>query len=406
MLLSGGYMKIVHIITRFIRGGADENTLYSCNGQAEQGHEVYLMYGRENHADILGRLHPDVRPICIDALVREVSPVKDLQALLDMGLRLRKIRPDIVHTHTSKAGFVGRLAAMFSQSPIIVHGVHILPFLNVGPMERRIYLACEKMLSPVTDAFVDVSAGMKTECLVNRIGDEDRHHVIPSGMDVAAFQQAQPLSEAELALMAEAPVMGWADAQLMLMVAAFEERKRHVEFLDIFARIVAANPRACLLLAGAGPLEPAIRARIDALGLAGHVRVIGFRKDIARWIKTAQLCILSSEREGLPRVIVQYALGGKPIIATDLPGIDFIVQNDVTGFRVDTVEAMERPINLVLSHEPTSERLEQGVRGIDLSPWSVSSMNERLEALYADLWDRKIGPRQNGAEAFPAVRQA
>lgn len=396
ILYDGGCMKIVHIITRFIRGGADENTLYSCNGQAELGHEVHLMYGRENHADILGRLHPAVRLISIDSLVREVSPVKDLQALLDIGLRLRKIRPDIVHTHTSKAGFVGRLAAMMSHAPIIVHGVHILPFLNVGPWERRIYLACEKLLSPKTDAFVDVSAGMKTACLLNQIGDEGRHHVIPSGMDVTAFQQATALSEQELDAACAAPTMGWANAQIMLMVAAFEGRKRQIEFLDIFARIVDANPRACLLLAGAGPLEDDIRAKIAELDLEGHVRVIGFRSDIARWIKTAQLCILSSEREGLPRVIVQYALGGKPIVATDLPGIDFIVQNDITGYRVDTVQDMEKPISLLLDHGPTFERLEQGVRNIDLSPWSVSSMNEKLEALYADLWQRKNGGRSGG----------
>lgn len=384
-------MKIVHIITRFIRGGADENTLYSCNGQARLGHEVYLLYGRESHADILGQLHPDVQLIRIESLVREINPLKDLRALFDIHSHLMNIRPDVVHTHTSKAGIIGRIAAKTSRSPIIIHGVHILPFLNVKPIEKLTYLACEKMLSPVTDAFVDVSTGMRKECLANLIGNDNNHFVIPSGMDVTHFQMAQPITLKELEESVPEPVMRWTHAKLILMVAAFEERKRHMEFLDVFARIVQSNPDACLLLAGAGPLESAILAKVEALGLTGHVRVIGFRSDVARWIKTAQFCILSSEREGLPRVVVQYALGGKPIIATDLPGIDFIVQNDVTGFRVNSVEEMEEPITRLLNDSAISIRLETGVSHVDLSPWSISYMNEKLEDLYVNLWARKIG---------------
>ncbi|WP_242130239.1 glycosyltransferase [Sphingobium sp. Sx8-8] len=387
-------MKIVHIITRFIRGGADENTLYSCNGQAALGHDVYLLYGRENHVDILNRLHPDVKPICVQSLVRQISPLNDFRALLDIHFHLSRISPDIVHTHTSKAGFVGRVAAKTSRSPIIIHGVHILPFLNVKPLQKLAYLACEKILSPLTDAFVDVSAGMKKECLAKQIGKDNNHFVIPSGMDVNLFRNAKPITLTELKNAAPEPVMGWANARLILMVAAFEERKRQLEFLEVFVRIVRANPEACLVLAGSGPLESAIATKIETLGLTGHVRIIGFRSDIARWIKTAQFCILSSEREGLPRVVVQYALGGKPIIATDLPGIDFIVQNNVTGYRVKSVAEMEAPIHHLLNDSGASMQLETGISNVDLSPWSISHMNEKLEELYVSLWSRKIGIRR------------
>ena len=384
-------MKIVHIITRFIRGGADENTLYSCNGQAELGHDVYLLYGRESHTDILNRLHPHVKLICVKSLVRQISPLNDFRALLDIHFHLIKIRPDIVHTHTSKAGFIGRAAAKTARSPIIIHGVHILPFLNVKPLQKLTYLACEKILSPMTDAFVDVSAGMKKECLAQQIGNDNNHFVIPSGMDVNLFQNAKAISLGELKEAFPEPVMGWANAKLILMAAAFEERKRHLDFLDVFARIVRSNPEACLLLAGSGPLESEIAKKVESLGLAGHVRILGFRSDVSRWIKTAQFCILSSEREGLPRVVVQYALGGKPIIATDLPGIEFIVQNNVTGFRVSAVEEMEAPIHHLLNDSAISTKLETGVSDVDLSPWSISYMNEKLEELYVNLWSRKIG---------------
>lgn len=378
-------MKIVHIITRFIRGGADENTLLSCNAQAEAGHEVHLVYGSEFHRDILEKLHPNVKRHYLASLVRPLRPVADLRATWALYRLCRSLRPDIVHTHTSKAGFSGRVAAWAARVPVVIHGVHILPFLNVGAVERLVYLVAEKLLVPVTDAFVDVSEGMKQECIRHGIGGEAKHLVVASGMDTDKFRRAAPVSGEEFADLRPPLLSSWDEGEVILMAAAFEERKRQLAFLDAFVKIAAARPRAVLLFAGDGPMRGEIEARIGALGLRDRVSIIGFREDVERWMKRADLCVLSSEREGLPRVVVQYALAGRPIVATHLPGIEAIVRPGVTGFLTDRVEDMVQPVVEILSDAALARQLQEGIGTLDLAPWDSRTMGAQLESLYRTL---------------------
>ena len=158
-------LTIAHVITRFIRGGADENTRLSCNAQAAAGHRVALIFGREAHEEMLAALDPRVERIRIDALVRRIDPVCDALTLMSLVRTLRDLKPDIVHTHTSKAGILGRLAGRIARAKAIVHGVHILPFLNVRRFKRWVFLAVERLTAPLTDAFVSVSPKMQECCL-------------------------------------------------------------------------------------------------------------------------------------------------------------------------------------------------------------------------------------------------
>ena len=186
-------LRIAHVITRLIQGGADENTLLSCNGQAALGHEVHLIFGAEVSPAMVGRLHPLVRPHQISDLWRAVAPVRDARATWSLAALLRRVRPQILHTHTSKAGAVGRVAARLAGIPGVVHGIHILPFLNVGRAERAAYLATERLLAPVTDKFVSVSRGMLDSAVAHGIGPARKHVVIPSGMDLDQFRRATPV---------------------------------------------------------------------------------------------------------------------------------------------------------------------------------------------------------------------
>lgn len=372
----------MHVITRFIRGGADENTLISCNAQAEAGHDVILVYGEEFHPDILAKLHPAVRQIHMPEMVRALAPTSDLKATFAIRELCRSLRPDIVHTHTSKAGFVGRAGAWLAKVPVIIHGVHILPFLNVGRAQKLIYLAAEKMLVPVTHAFVDVSEGMRLECLKHGIGTEKNHLVVASGMDVAAFQHARPIGADEFPELLPAAVSSWDEAEVIVMAAAFEDRKRQPAFIAAFAKVAAARPKAVLLLAGAGPLHPEIEAAIAAHGLENRVRIIGFRADIARWMRLADICALSSEREGLPRVIVQYVLAGRPVVATYLPGVEAVVHDGKTGYLVAAVSDMAEPIVALLSDDKLRHQFAAAAAALDLSAWGAQHMAAQLETLY------------------------
>jgi glycosyltransferase involved in cell wall biosynthesis len=377
-------MRIAHIITRLIQGGADENTLLSCNGQAALGHEVHLIFGAETSPAMIGRLHPLVRPHQVADLGRAVAPVRDVRATASLTALLRRVKPQILHTHTSKAGVVGRVAASLAGTPGIVHGIHILPFLNVGRTERVAYLAAERLLASVTDAFVSVSRGMQELALAHGIGPARKHVVVPSGMDLDRFRQASPVSDQDLAAAFGCDPNIAARLKLVVMVAALEPRKRVALFLDAFARVVASEPRAVLAVLGEGPEQNAIRDRATALGLEDRVALLGFRTDVERWIARADLCVLSSEREGLPRAVVQYVLAARPAVVTALPGIDGLIQDGRNGFLVPVahVDRMAQPMARVLADRPLARAMAEASRGIDLSPWSTGHMVDRLEDVY------------------------
>lgn len=375
-------MKIVHTITRFVRGGADENTLLTCNHQAEEGHRVALVFGHESHPDILAKLHPAVKQVRIAAMGRAIHPLNDARALLAMIRFMRDFAPDVVHTHTSKAGILGRAAAVLAKVPVIVHGVHILPFLGVGPTATKAYRAIEQVIARKTDFFIDVSEGMRTASIENGVGAAANHVVIPSGMEVGKFRAARPFTpdelKAELGL-AEPP------EQLIVSAAVLEPRKRHLEFLDAMAQVVAAHPDAHLAITGDGPLANAIRAKASQLGIANNVHLLGFRTDVERWMKSADVCTLASEREGLPRTVIQYVICGKPVVASHLPGIDAVVTDGENGIVVASPALMAAPIAAILGDEDLAGRMAAASAARDLSAWDARAMVRAIDRVYADV---------------------
>ena len=377
-------MRIAHIITRLIRGGADENTLLSCNGQAEMGHEVHLIYGIEASDAMVCRLHPAVTPHQIRALRRPLAPIGDAWAAFATTTLLRRIKPEIVHTHTSKAGAIGRVAARMASTPGVVHGIHILPFVNVGRAEQLAYLTAERLLAPVTDAFINVSRGMMETALANGIGPAPKHSVVPSGMDLKQFREALPIDDEEIGSAFGCSSRDASRLKLLVMIAALEPRKRVIEFLDVFARVAESEPSAALAVLGEGRDRNGILARVSEMGLHGKVALPGFRTDVERWVARADVCVLASEREGLPRAVVQYVLAGRPVVSTALPGLEEIVKSGISGFLVptDCLPEMAPPICALLANPHLAMSMSREAKSLDLSRWSTRHMVDRLEDIY------------------------
>lgn len=389
-------MRIVHIITCLLRAGSEENTIATCNAQAARGHEVWLVYGREVDPATLAMVGEGVATVHISSLLREVRPRKDLAALRDLTRIIRKIVPDVVHTHASKAGFVGRLAARRAGVPIILHGVHILPFLNVSRPKRLLYLSIEKLVAPFTDAFIAVSQGMRDANLAAGLGSVETNHVVYSGMDLIRFRTATPTDCSP-------------EGRMIAMVAALEPRKRHSEFLDVFADLVARHQDLCLCLFGQGECEQMLREKAIALGLSEKVHFLGFRSDIERWMAAAEICVLPSMREGLPRVVVQYAAVGRPVVVTRLPGIEEIVEDGHNGFVVEAVEDMALPLDRLLRDSALAERMAAAAQHRDLSQWSLDRMEPDIERIMVEIGVRKglITWHGDGAtrRAYPSQRE-
>lgn len=388
--LVGGDVKIIHVITRFVRGGADENTLLSCNAQAAAGEVVYLVHGNAFSAEMLSRLDDRVSVCCVPNLRRSISPLDDVRALTSLLALYRQVAPDVVHTHTSKAGVLGRLAAWIAGAPVVIHGVHILPFDNVSAIERATYLAMERALAPATHAFVNVSEGMRDLGLRYGVGRSDRHFVVPSGMDTARFRNARPFAEGELT----ERLPGLCEGPLLLLTAALEPRKRQYEFLDVLRRVRARVPNAQLVLLGEGHDETRLRERAEDLGIGQGVWFAGYSDEVHRWIASAAVCVFASEREGLPRAVIQYVLGGRPVVSTRLPGIEAVIEDGEGGrlVPVDRLSDMVDPIVSILKDQVVAERMAAAARARDLSAWDQAAMATGLAAIYAGLRATRTQP--------------
>jgi glycosyltransferase involved in cell wall biosynthesis len=392
-------LRIAHVITRLINGGADENTVISCNQAARSGHHVILVHGAQTRPEILATVDERVEIVELPSLVRPIAPLGDMKALGDLMRTFRRLRPDVVHTHTSKAGILGRLAARAASVPVVVHGVHIAPFVNVGQLETFAYLRAERAVQGMTHAFIDVSPGLRDLCIKAGIGAPDRHHVVESGFELSRFRAAvQP--------------EGWRDLlrlephdprpPVVLMLAVFEARKRHLEFLERLPGIVARFPEVRFVLAGDGTLRDAIDARIKTLGIERNVVLTGFHPHPEQLIALADICLLASAREGLPRVLMQYLAGGKPVIATDLPCIDEVLRHEVNGLvvRSDDLDGLADAVAALLDDPARRARLARGATTTELSEWDMARMGERLEAVYAEVI------REQGGQRLPAAREA
>jgi len=375
---------IAHVITRLLRAGAEENTIETCIAQAKAGHQVVLIHGNEWNRSQAARCKSAIQLIEIPQLVHSINPRRDFQAVRAMRAAFRQLRPVVVHTHQSKAGIIGRLAARLARVPVIVHGVHIVPFASVGLVQRMVYVTAERALAGSTDAFINVSEGTRKLYLQHAVGRPEQHFVAHSGFDIERFQQASPPPD-------------WRDlcglnAQenkppVVLMLAALEQRKRHIPFLECMHWIIQRVPNVKVLLAGEGPMRGAIEDAIGRLGLQNNVRLLGYNAFPERLIALADLVVLTSLREGLPRVIVQSLAGGTPVVTTALPGVEELVEDGVNGL-ITPAEDLSHTAEAMADLLSDSERLahmQARARQTDVSTWNVDVMCTTVSGIYQRL---------------------
>lgn len=374
-------MHIVHLLTRLLRAGSEENTLETCRWQIAQGHRVSLIHGAAPDPYWEDHLPRGLTRIALPEMVHPVQPLQDIRAILRLRQLYAALQPDVIHTHQSKAGILGRLAARAVPEAVVAHGVHIIPFEGVTPAKRAIYLAAERLAARQTDVFIGVSEAVGRAYVSAGIARRGRVHCVRSGMDIARFRRpALPADWRDLL----GVTGGNARPRVVLMMAAFERRKRHVPFLRAFARRADRLPELKLLLAGAGPEEPRVRAEVARLGLQDKVVFCGHRPDPEALFALADLSILTSVREGLPRVAVQSMAAGCPMVMQDLPGIEEIIDHGRNGLVADggDMDDAVRRMSELLQDDRRLERLRRGALATDVSAWTLDALGRRTTALY------------------------
>lgn len=374
-------MIIVHILTRLLKAGSEENTIATCDAQRRAGHDVYLVHGHDFDPAVAKRASAVAELIKVDSIVHPISPINDVKASLEISRILKDLRADVVHTHQSKAGIVGRVGAALAGVPLIVHGVHILPFENVGKATELIYVTVERICARFTHVFISVSPSVRDSCLARAIGSPDQHFVAYSGMDVDRFVKAELPDDWR-----DVINVGPAAPRLptALMLAAFEPRKRHLDFVKALPEAFGDDKNWRVVFAGQGETLSEVKQEVERLGLTEQVRFAGFRSDPEKLLALSDVGVLTSSREGLPRVLVQYAAAGLPAVATHIAGIEDILVDGVNGVvvPVDEVPKAAKAVAALLKDEAMRGKLAAGAQAVDVSSWRFDSMAQSIAQAY------------------------
>lgn len=385
-------MKIIHVITRLIIGGAQENTLLTVDGlHHRHGDDVTLITGPAEgpEGDLFDRARSrGLRVEVMPELVRAVRPATDLAAYRKLKARIRAIRPEVVHTHSSKAGIVGRAAAWKEKVPAVVHTIHGLPF---GPSETRaknlLYLALERWAARRCHAIVGVCDAMAEQALAAGVGRPDQYLTVYSGMDVDAFLRPARSREdvrRELGLEEAHVAFG--------TVARLFERKGHDDILAVAPKVLAANPNVRFVFIGDGILRERLRADADRLGVGHAVTFTGLVPPdrIPELLNGLDAVVHPSLREGLARVLPQALLVGRPVISYDVDGAREVVLPE-TGvlLRPRDLDGLQGAILLLAADAGLRDLMGREGRRRFAHQFREETMTDRLRELYVQLLGRE-----------------
>jgi len=381
-------MRVTHIITRLVVGGAQENTVASVLGLRQKpGVEVHLLSGPTTGPE--GSLEsefagtPEIFTRVLE-LVRPIHPLKDWLALRRLEKILREQKPDIVHTHSGKAGILGRLAARRAGVPVIIHHIHgpsFGPFQ--GPPANWIFTAAERYAVGVTTHFVCSAQAMTRLYLAAGIGRPEMFTRIFSGFPVEPFANAanDPALRSQLGLAPDAFVIG--------KIARLAPLKGHEDLFAAFQKLLPPFPRARLLLVGDGRLRTQLEARARTLGLADKAVFTGLVPpgEVPRYVGIMDCLAHLSAREALSRALPQALAAGKPVVSYDFDGADEICLDGETGFLVrtgDTVAVTQRLLQLA-NDAPLREQLGRRGRQFVRENFAVEKMVDAIYNLYLKL---------------------
>lgn len=379
-------MRVVHVITRLIVGGAQENTLATVKGlRQRQGVEVRLISGPTDGPE--GSLEEEAGGIpglleVVPALVRPVHPWRDVRAYGALCRCFRAWRPDIVHTHSGKAGVLGRLAARRAGVAVIVHTLHgpsFGPFQ--GALANGVFCFAERWAGRCTTHFIAVADSLIRQYLAAGIGTPSQYSRIYSGFDLQPFLQARNdlAWRQRWGIGPEAVVVG--------KIARLFKLKGHEDLIRHAPAMVRACPQLKFVLVGGGAWRGRFEAEVERLGLRPHFVFAGLvaPAEVPRWLGIMDMVVHLSRREGLPRALPQALAAGRPVVAYDCDGAGEACRDGETGFLLPA-GANITPAVLALARDPElRRRLGEAGRSWVQREFDVDLMVERIWRLYQQL---------------------
>jgi len=415
-------LKIVHIITRLILGGAQENTLITCKLLAQRGHDVTLITGPAIGPE--GELFNQTKGAgykveVIDRLRRAINPYNDVISYIQLKRLLRKLQPDVVHTHSAKAGILGRFAAhslchceactagrgSLSRNdqrlprrvaprndsnayhrPAVVHGVHGLSFHPYqSEILNKFYIAVEKSAAKRTDSFVSVADAMTTQSVAVGIGRPEQYVTAYSAIEEDAF--IEPTSAERRAGFRRKYGIG-EDAVVLVTIARLFMLKGHVYIIESAKELSKRFENCIWLFVGDGNLSEQFRSQVRELGLAERFKFTGLLPpgEIPLAIQSSDILVHCSLREGLARTLPQAMLCGRPAISFDVDGAREVV-NGKTGRLIEpkNVGQLIDACAELIDNEPLRKQLGEAGRESVVTKFAPDTMVDTIEAVYKKL---------------------
>lgn len=393
MAKSPDRIRVMRLIARLNVGGPAIHTTLLTARLDPKRYESILVTGVEaegegNMLELMG--DKGVQPVIVPSLGRELSPFNDLRTLgIVMGL-IKKLRPHVVHTHTAKAGFVGRMAAWLTRVPVTVHTFHGNVFRGYfGPAKTRLFIAIERFLAKRTDRIIVLSEQQKQEILSLGIGKESQYEIVPLGLDLEPFLKALKFRgelRQELEVKESTPLVG--------IVARLVPIKAIHLLLEAAPQVLKAHPDTLFLIVGDGELRDELEAQARQAGIEKSVRFLGFRSDLVRINADLDCVVLCSLNEGLPVAVIEALAAARPVVATDVGSVKNLigeVAGEAAGVLVPSqdVPQLAAGIERVLSDKDQAARWGEAGRKRVYPALDVRRLVTDIDTLYTEELRRK-----------------
>ncbi|MCK6581221.1 MAG: glycosyltransferase [Anaerolineae bacterium] len=381
-------LRIMRIIARLNVGGPAIHVALLTQRLAAPGCESLLVAGQVGadegdmsyYAESLG-----VQPIILPALGRSLHPLRDLQVIWRLYRLMRRFKPDVVHTHTAKAGFVGRVAAWLAGAPVIVHTFHGHVFRGYfSPTMTRVFLVLERLTAGMSSAVITLTEGLKRE-IAEEFGvcPPDKIVVLGLGLDLGRFAAA-PRRAGTFRAAHGVPT----DAPLIGIVGRLVPVKNHRLFLQAAALVLRQEPAARFVIVGDGEARAAVEAEIAALDLGGAVQITGWVRDLPPVYSDLDVMALSSVNEGTPVTLIEALAAGCPVASTAVGGVPDLLEGGRLGALAPSgdAEALAAAMRRALRQPPDPEP----IRALMLERYGIDRLVGDLDALYRRLLERRL----------------
>ena len=393
---AGARIRVLRVIARLNVGGPALHAVLLTERLDPVRYQSRLVAGRIGEAegdylDLRGRAPEGL--VHVPALGRDVRGSRDWGAFWSLVRLIREFRPHIVHTHTAKAGALGRLAAWVCRVPVVVHTYHGHVFDGYfSPAKTRLVVAAERLLARRAHALVAVTERVRRDVLARGIGREDTVVVVPLGLDLEALVAAPGRRgelRRELGIGAGTPLVG--------IVARLAAVKAHETFLEAARAIAHARPDATFLVVGDGERRAALEALAAGLGLGARVRFLGWRADLDRLYADLDVVVLTSKNEGSPVALIEAMAAGRPVVSTRAGGVEDVVTDGETGLLVPVGDsaAVARAILTLLDDPARAARLGTAARAAAVARFGSGRLVGDIDALYRRLLAQR-GVRVSG----------